>query len=60
MMVGLHTSRYHIVHGVGRNYKSLIDFKELLITYYEDENDLSIGIYNIEENVFIKKSSLNY
>jgi hypothetical protein len=43
-----------------KEYKFISDFKEILITYYENENELSIGVYNIDKNDFTKKSSLNF
>lgn len=42
-----------------KEYKFINDFNELLITYYENENDLSIGVYDIDKKTFTKKSDLN-
>ncbi|MEN8194671.1 MAG: hypothetical protein ABFS12_17755 [Bacteroidota bacterium] len=42
-----------------KEYKYINDFTELLVTYYDQNNMLNLGIYNIKNKSFLKKSKLN-
>lgn len=43
-----------------KEYKFINDFKEILVTYHENEKDLAVGVYDIGQNIFTKKSTLNF
>ena len=43
-----------------KEYKFINDFKEILITYHENEKNLAVGVYDIDKNKFNKKSTLSF
>ena len=43
-----------------KEYKFINNFSKILITYFENEKDLAVGVYDIENKEFEKKTILNF